>query len=115
MDLPHATAIPAQEETMDGILQEITAVGHRLEGMDSTISSLAKETKSIRLDIAGFQTRVSGLEQWVATVKDHLNTIPDHDQELLYVCGKCIDLADRSRRDNVRFFGFPEQIEGTDI
>ncbi|KAJ1157581.1 hypothetical protein NDU88_010287 [Pleurodeles waltl] len=81
--------------------------------MDFAISSLATDKKSIRLDIAGFQPRVSGLEQRVATVEDHLNTTPDCDQELWYLHIKLIDLEDRSRRDNVRFFTFPEQIEGT--
>ncbi|KAJ1117139.1 hypothetical protein NDU88_005339 [Pleurodeles waltl] len=75
----------AQESTMDLIVEEISAVGRRLEGMDSAMVSLTAETKSIRLDIAGFQTRVLGLEQRV------------------------------TRRDNVRFLGFPENIEGGDI
>ncbi|KAJ1112857.1 hypothetical protein NDU88_001118 [Pleurodeles waltl] len=83
--------------------------------MNSAISSLATEMKSILLDIAGFQTRVSGLEQRVATVEDHLNTTPDRDQELLYLHSKLIDLEDRSCRDNVSFFRFQEQIEGTVI
>ncbi|KAJ1175400.1 hypothetical protein NDU88_000688 [Pleurodeles waltl] len=83
--------------------------------MNSTISTLAAENKSIRLDIAGFKSRVSGLEQRAAAVEDHLNTIPEWDQELLFLCSKLINLEDRSCRDNVRFFGFPEHIEGTDI
>ncbi|KAJ1115408.1 hypothetical protein NDU88_003632 [Pleurodeles waltl] len=59
----HTMADSAQESTMDLILQEILAVGRRLEGMDSAMVSLTVETKSIRLDIAGFQSRVLGLEQ----------------------------------------------------
>ncbi|KAJ1113916.1 hypothetical protein NDU88_002156 [Pleurodeles waltl] len=46
---------------------------------------------------------------------DHLNTMPERDQELLFLCSKLIDLEDRSRRDNVRFFGFPENTEEMDI
>ncbi|KAJ1144696.1 hypothetical protein NDU88_010993 [Pleurodeles waltl] len=56
-------ADPAQEPTMDRILQEILAVGRRLEGMDNTMVSMAAETKSIRKEITSFQTRVLGLEQ----------------------------------------------------
>ncbi|KAJ1211096.1 hypothetical protein NDU88_006457 [Pleurodeles waltl] len=82
---------------MDRILQEITAVGHQREGMDSTISTLAAETKSIRLDIAGFQSKVSDLEQRVIAVEDQLNTVPKRDQELLFLCSKLSDLEDRSR------------------
>ncbi|KAJ1151615.1 hypothetical protein NDU88_004395 [Pleurodeles waltl] len=76
----------AQESTTDRILQEISAVGRRLEGLDSAMICLTADTKSVCLDIAGFQTCVLGLEQ-----------------------------RDRGRRDNVRFLGFPENIEGEDI
>ncbi|KAJ1117723.1 hypothetical protein NDU88_005920 [Pleurodeles waltl] len=62
-DLSHTSAGPAQNATIERILEEVTAVDRRLEGMDSTISSLVAETKSIRLDIVGFQSRVTGLEQ----------------------------------------------------
>ncbi|KAJ1152764.1 hypothetical protein NDU88_005539 [Pleurodeles waltl] len=94
---------------MESILQEVTAVGRRLEGMDSAIS-LTVEMKSMC-----FQSRVSGLEQQVATVEDHNNTTQDRDQELLYLRSTLVDLEDRSSIDNGRFFGFLEQIEGTDI
>ncbi|KAJ1153157.1 hypothetical protein NDU88_005919 [Pleurodeles waltl] len=76
---------------------------------------LASETKSIRLDIAGFQTRVLGLEQQVITVESQVASSQDRDQELLFLRSKMMDLEDRSRRDNVRFLGFSENIEGEDI
>ncbi|KAJ1176131.1 hypothetical protein NDU88_001414 [Pleurodeles waltl] len=82
---PHTMTDTAQDATMERILQEITAVGHRHEGMDSAITSLTAETKSTRLDIAGFQSRVTGLEQRVSTMEDHINTAQDRDQELLYL------------------------------
>ncbi|KAJ1093672.1 hypothetical protein NDU88_006770 [Pleurodeles waltl] len=104
---------PEHSTTVDHILQEITAMGRHLEGMDSTISTLVAETKSICLDIAGFQSTVSDLEQHVVAVEDHLNTVPDRDQELLFLPSKLVDLEDRSRRDNVRFFGFPEHVKET--
>ncbi|KAJ1206254.1 hypothetical protein NDU88_001663 [Pleurodeles waltl] len=83
--------------------------------MDNAMASLTAETKSICLDIAGFQSQVTGLEQGVAMVETHVTTSQDRDQELLYFCSKMIDLEDRSRRDNIWFLGFPETIEGTDI
>ncbi|KAJ1215588.1 hypothetical protein NDU88_003196 [Pleurodeles waltl] len=101
---PHTMVDLIPEATMERILQEISAVGHRLEGKDNAITSLTSETKSMRLDIAGFQSRVTGLEQRVTTVEDHLTATRDRDQKLLYLCSKPIDLEDRSRRDNVRFF-----------
>ncbi|KAJ1214276.1 hypothetical protein NDU88_001899 [Pleurodeles waltl] len=109
------TDTPEHGTTMDCILQEITAVGWRLEEMDSTISALAAEIKSIRLDITGFHSRVSDLEQRVVAVEDHLSTVPDRDQEILFLPSKLVDLGVRSRRDNIRFFGFPVHVEGTDV
>ncbi|KAJ1099916.1 hypothetical protein NDU88_005009 [Pleurodeles waltl] len=53
--------------------------------MDSAITSLTAETKSMHLDRAGFQSWVTGLEQRVATMEDHINTTQDRDQELLYL------------------------------
>ncbi|KAJ1209580.1 hypothetical protein NDU88_004954 [Pleurodeles waltl] len=108
-------ATPAQGTAVDRKLQEITAVGRRLEGMDSTICMLAAETKSIRLDIAGFQIRVAGLEQRVSLMENNLNTAPDRDHEIITLGSKLIELEDRSCRDNVHFFSFPEQLEGWDI
>ncbi|KAJ1132321.1 hypothetical protein NDU88_010645 [Pleurodeles waltl] len=74
----------------------ITCRAQLLEGMDSTISALAAETKSVHLDIAGFQSRMKGLEQRVTTMEDHLNTMPERDQELLFLRSKLIDFEDRS-------------------
>ncbi|KAJ1187527.1 hypothetical protein NDU88_004302 [Pleurodeles waltl] len=111
---PDHTTVPSDMEqgpTLERILQEITTVSHRLEEMDANISALVAETKTIRQDIAGFQHRVQGLEQRIASVEDRLNVIPDCDQELLFLCSKVIDLEDRSQRNNVRpsqrFFASP--------
>ncbi|KAJ1198858.1 hypothetical protein NDU88_002697 [Pleurodeles waltl] len=112
--LPSTMVDPAQGATMDRILQEILVVGHRLEGMDNAMTSLTAKMKSMHSDIAGFQSRVTRLEQRVSRVEMHIAFSLDRDQELLYLQSKLIDLEDRSRRDNVRFIGFPENIEGTD-
>ncbi|KAJ1150407.1 hypothetical protein NDU88_003200 [Pleurodeles waltl] len=111
----HTMTHSAQESTMDRILQEISAVGRRLEEMDNSMASLTGKTKFIHLDIAGFQSRVTGLEQQVTTVEAHVASSQDRDQELLYLRNKMIYLEDRSWRDNVRVLGFPETIEGADI
>ncbi|KAJ1149741.1 hypothetical protein NDU88_002546 [Pleurodeles waltl] len=50
-----------------------------------------------------------------AAVESQVVLQTDRDQELLYLRSKLTDLEDRSRRNNVRFLGFPEGIEGTDI
>ncbi|KAJ1123089.1 hypothetical protein NDU88_001562 [Pleurodeles waltl] len=104
-----------QSTTMERILQEITAVCHRIEGMDASISSLTLETKSMRSDIAGFQSRVTGLEHHMGTLETQVATSQDRDQDLLYLRSKITDLEDRSRRDNIRLYGIPENEEGSDI
>ncbi|KAJ1139404.1 hypothetical protein NDU88_005777 [Pleurodeles waltl] len=118
---PHAspppnepTAMSAKEHstTMEGILQEITTVSHRIEGMDASITSLTLETKSMRSDIAGFQSRVKGLEQ---RMEAQATASQDRDQGLLYLRSKLTDMEDRSRRDNIQLLGIPENEEGTDM
>ncbi|KAJ1126609.1 hypothetical protein NDU88_005016 [Pleurodeles waltl] len=112
---PAAMSDKEQSITMERILQEITAVSHRIEGMDASISSLTLETKSMRSDIAGFQTRVTSLEHRMGSLETQVTTYRDRDQDLLYLRNKLIDLEDRSRRDNIRLLGIPEHEEGTDI
>ncbi|KAJ1152823.1 hypothetical protein NDU88_005598 [Pleurodeles waltl] len=104
-----------QGALMDRILQEISAVDRKLDGMDTAMSALTAETRSMRLEIAGFQSQISGLDHRVAAVESQVVLQTDRDQELLYLRSKLTDLEDRSRRNNVRFLGFPEGIEGTDI
>ncbi|KAJ1092082.1 hypothetical protein NDU88_005196 [Pleurodeles waltl] len=112
---PSAMADGDQPATMERILQEITAVSRKIEGMDASISSLTLETKSIRVDIAGFHSRVMGLEHRVGTLETHMSTAQYKDQDLSYLRSKVIDLEDRSRRDNIRLLGIPEKKEGTDV
>ncbi|KAJ1203319.1 hypothetical protein NDU88_007107 [Pleurodeles waltl] len=98
--------------SMDRILQEISAVGRKLEGMDSAMAALTAETRSMRLEIAGFQSQISGLDQRVTTVETHVASWTDRDQKCLHLRSKLTDLEDRSRRNNVHLLGFPEGIEG---
>ncbi|KAJ1113613.1 hypothetical protein NDU88_001855 [Pleurodeles waltl] len=104
-----STAMSDKEQsiTMERILQEITAVSRRIEGVDASISSLTLETKSMRSDIAGFQTRVTGLEHRMESLETQRTTSRDRDQDLLYLRSKLTDLEDRSRRDNIRLLGIP--------
>ncbi|KAJ1215678.1 hypothetical protein NDU88_003286 [Pleurodeles waltl] len=121
---PHSPPSPTQSTTMsdkeqsitmEKILQEITAVSRRIEGMDASLSSLTLETKSMRSDIAGFQIRVTGLEHRMGSLETQMTTYRDRDQDLLYLRSKLTDLEDRSRRDNIRLLGIPEHEEGTDM
>ncbi|KAJ1210757.1 hypothetical protein NDU88_006119 [Pleurodeles waltl] len=102
-------------EATDRILQEIASVGRRQEVMDLKITDLTLASSSIRADIAGFRETVTNLDQRLSTVEDHVAAITDQEEELGSLRAKLTDLEDLSRRDNVRFFGIPEQKEGADI
>ncbi|KAJ1193761.1 hypothetical protein NDU88_003057 [Pleurodeles waltl] len=115
---PCPTASPADPGTIvatDRILQEITAVGRRLEAMALKISDLSVASTSIRADIASFRETVTDLDQRLTIVEDHVTVLQDQDAELLLLRAKVIDLEDRSHRDNVRFFGIPEHKESSNI
>ncbi|KAJ1193687.1 hypothetical protein NDU88_002983 [Pleurodeles waltl] len=70
LEQPPTMSDTEQTTTMDHILQEITAVSGSLEGMDTAITSLTTKTKSMRLDIAGFQSRVTGLEHRMSSLTE---------------------------------------------
>ncbi|KAJ1108402.1 hypothetical protein NDU88_005778 [Pleurodeles waltl] len=83
--------------------------------MDASITSLTLETKSMRAEIAGFQSRVTGLEQRMGLFEAQTTMSRDRDQDLLYLRSKLTDMEDRSRRDNIRLHGIPENEEGVDM
>ncbi|KAJ1210507.1 hypothetical protein NDU88_005871 [Pleurodeles waltl] len=83
--------------------------------MDLKITDLTLASSSIRADIAGFRETVTNLDQRLSTVEDHVAAIPDQEEELRSLQAKLTDLEDRSRRDNVHFFGIPEQKEESNI
>ncbi|KAJ1099770.1 hypothetical protein NDU88_004866 [Pleurodeles waltl] len=83
--------------------------------MDTSITSLTLETKSMRSDIAGFQSRVTGLEQRMGSLEVQDNVSQERDQDLLYLRSKLTGMEDRSQRDNIRLLGIPENEEGTDM
>ncbi|KAJ1110777.1 hypothetical protein NDU88_008123 [Pleurodeles waltl] len=105
---PPTKAEGDQPANTERVLQEITAVSRRIEGMDASISSLTLETKSIRTHIANFHSRVMGLEHRLGTLETHMFTIQDRDQDLSYLRSKVTGLEDRSRRDNIRLLGIPK-------
>ncbi|KAJ1192597.1 hypothetical protein NDU88_001904 [Pleurodeles waltl] len=51
----------------------------------------------------------------MGTLEAQVATVQDRDQDLLYLRSKITDLEDRSRRDNIRLFGIPENEEGPDV
>ncbi|KAJ1109590.1 hypothetical protein NDU88_006950 [Pleurodeles waltl] len=100
---------------MERILQEITAVGRRLEGKDTKISDLTAESRSIRNDIASFQGRMTNIDHSLSIDEEKLNFSPYTDHELQYLRDKITDLEDWGHRNNVGFFGIPERVKGMDV
>ncbi|KAJ1176694.1 hypothetical protein NDU88_001962 [Pleurodeles waltl] len=79
------TTVPADPRALDATdcnLQEITAVGRRLEAMDLKITDLSPASASIRTDIACFSEKVADLDQCLMNVEDHIGMLPEHDAEL---------------------------------
>ncbi|KAJ1162293.1 hypothetical protein NDU88_002761 [Pleurodeles waltl] len=102
-------------EATDRILQEIAAVGRRLETMDARIPDLTIATSSIRAVIAGFRETVHNLDQRLTSMEEHVMALPGQEAELRSLRTKVTDLEDRRRRDNIHLFGIPEHKEGSDI
>ncbi|KAJ1150434.1 hypothetical protein NDU88_003225 [Pleurodeles waltl] len=69
--------------------------------MDNTMVGLTAETRSMCLEIAGFQSQVSRLDQRVMTVEAQATSWANRDQELLHLRSMLTDLEDRSRRNNI--------------
>ncbi|KAJ1126382.1 hypothetical protein NDU88_004790 [Pleurodeles waltl] len=80
----------------EGILQEIAAVDHRVEALDSKITDLSTDSKSIRADIAGFQCKVTELDHLLTAVEDRIVALLDSKSELQFLRHILTDLEDRS-------------------
>ncbi|KAJ1113425.1 hypothetical protein NDU88_001671 [Pleurodeles waltl] len=116
--VPSSTAPSAEarsDTAMERILQEITAVGCRLEAMDLKITDLSMASNSIRSGIASFKGKVTNLDHRLLDVEGQLAILLERDSELQFLCANLMDLKDRSQRDNVSFLGIPEHKESTDV
>ncbi|KAJ1177497.1 hypothetical protein NDU88_002752 [Pleurodeles waltl] len=112
------TTVPADPRAVDAtdrILQEITMVLRRLEAMDLNITDLSAASASIRTDIACFSEKVADMEPRLTIVEEYVGMVTEYDAELRALRAKLTDLEDRSRRDNIHFFGIPERKEGNNI
>ncbi|KAJ1213278.1 hypothetical protein NDU88_000916 [Pleurodeles waltl] len=115
---PSSTAFPVNsrpDTAMERILQEISTEGCRLEAMDSKITDLSADSKSIWADIAGFQDKDTDLDHRLHTIESRIAAVLDKEPEMQFLRHKLKDLEDRRQRDNVHLFGLPEKVEGTDL
>ncbi|KAJ1142734.1 hypothetical protein NDU88_009047 [Pleurodeles waltl] len=100
---------------MERILQEIPAVVRCLEAMDSKITDLSADSKTIRTGIAGFKDRVTDLDHRLHNVDNRMAALPDLEPELQFLCNKLTDLEDWSRRGKASFFGLREKTEEAEM
>ncbi|KAJ1157301.1 hypothetical protein NDU88_010016 [Pleurodeles waltl] len=112
---PTDTSIDTRSDTtMEHILQDIASVSCHLEAMDSKITDLSTDSKSIWAYIAGFQDKVTDLDHHLTAVEGRIAFLTDSESVLQSLRHKLTDLEDRSRSDN-QLFGIPEREESADV
>ncbi|KAJ1089094.1 hypothetical protein NDU88_002247 [Pleurodeles waltl] len=85
---PSSTDAPEDsrpDTAMECVLQEISAVGRCLEAMNSKITDRSADSKSTRVDVAGFQDKVTDLDHCLHTVKSSIAALPDDQAELQFL------------------------------
>ncbi|XP_030077984.1 P2X purinoceptor 5-like [Microcaecilia unicolor] len=94
------------------IVGEVTAaleviLDKKLQGLDSKLAGLQSNMTQLTQDMAGFQQRTGALEDQVTAMEQRygklLKTVETQAE-------KIEDLENRSRRNNLRFVGLPEDI-----
>ncbi|KAJ1101018.1 hypothetical protein NDU88_006093 [Pleurodeles waltl] len=67
--------------------------------------------KTIRMDLNCFHTKVEILDQRTTFLEEKLNNAEYWGPDIWHLKQKVIDLEDRARRNNIRFYGIPEKME----
>ncbi|KAJ1169949.1 hypothetical protein NDU88_001831 [Pleurodeles waltl] len=111
---PATSDPPPQDPTMDHILQEITVVGHRLEGSDTKMSDLRAELRSIRKTLPALVIVGRGGRDDTPPFDNGGEAQSHPGPELWNLHIKLSELEDRSQRVNLTFLGFVERAEGSD-
>lgn len=80
--------------------------------IDKKIQKSKSEIQSQKTTLTEAQTRIAELEEWGAEAGDTLTELRQLSHRLQE---KVTDLEARSRRNNIRIFGLPEDTEGNDM
>lgn len=94
---------------MDAIQTCQTSLTAQIDTVRVDISIVKHEMQKIRARISTAEQRISDIEDALHPMTDDLRS---HSQDLKEHTTKLGDLEDRMRRNNLRFIGFPEGIEG---
>ncbi|KAJ1195770.1 hypothetical protein NDU88_005038 [Pleurodeles waltl] len=81
----------------------------RLQG---TVRKVAKSYTEIETKLCSMEERIVAVEEDVDTLKEQSAT---RDEQLTDVMWKLKDFENRQRRNNLRFLGIPEGLEGSNI
>ncbi|KAJ1105621.1 hypothetical protein NDU88_003026 [Pleurodeles waltl] len=100
---------------MDTILKELLAIKSSISSLEHTVSINTTEVQGLRNEVVKFQINMQSTDARLSAVENVIDKIPDNSQEIGYLQQKVIVLEDRSRRNNLRIIGLPEQIEKDNI
>ncbi|KAJ1212937.1 hypothetical protein NDU88_000580 [Pleurodeles waltl] len=81
----------------------------RLQG---TVRKVAKSCTEIEAKLCSMEERIAAVEEDVDTLKEQSAS---RDEQLTDVMWKMEDFENRQRRNNLRFLGIPEGLEGSNI
>ncbi|KAL0195104.1 hypothetical protein M9458_008676 [Cirrhinus mrigala] len=100
----------AVREVMEEVLSgEIQTLKNMIESSNSAVNELRQDfTRQAELGKA-LQGRMDSMNANMRSAKQELNT---HQQEIINLRDKIVEMEDRSRRCNVRLVGLPESAEG---
>ena len=107
---PPPAAEPTLAEIMMAIKDVKTSLTIQMESIHIDFSLLKQDVHNLRDRTGEVEGRVSSLEDVVHPLSATMRTATD---ELGALRAKLDDLENRSRRNNLRFVGFPEKSEGS--
>ncbi|KAK7922048.1 hypothetical protein WMY93_008950 [Mugilogobius chulae] len=88
------------------------------EKQDDKLNSIQASTRAVEAKLADLSTRLVNVESRIAFLEDANTALevnpPASRSEVENLLSKLDDLENRSRRNNLRFVGFPEGCEDTD-
>ncbi|KAJ1121639.1 hypothetical protein NDU88_000159 [Pleurodeles waltl] len=110
-----AESAAASTTNMDAILKELLAIRSSISSLEHTVSTNTMEVQGLRNEVVKFQINMQSTDARLSAVENLIDKIPDNSQDIGYLQQKVIELEDRSRRNNLRIIGLPEQIEKNNI